>query len=236
MNIQTGPTPQPRGGHDGRLGQPAVAVEGRHAEDSRAGRRTGRVGGSGNGRRAAAGPAARRHSGEQPARQHRRSWRPPIRCTERENLGWWECLSALNHAKVRTRQECLAGVSEGGLEPPHPIRALAPQASASAIPPLGRRATHGHAARLLYTPPPGVRTVVASASASRSPAAADRAMAAPRASAARADPPASTPQHLDPGTGHQTGRATNPGRPGGVRRACLRMLGHRPRGAAPSIR
>jgi hypothetical protein len=28
-------------------------------------------------------------------------------------------------------------VSEGGLEPPHPIRALAPQASASAIPPLG---------------------------------------------------------------------------------------------------
>src|SRR5262245_55024863 len=29
-------------------------------------------------------------------------------------------------------------VSEGGLEPPRPIRALAPQASASAIPPLGR--------------------------------------------------------------------------------------------------
>src|SRR5215475_13419115 len=28
-------------------------------------------------------------------------------------------------------------VSEGGLEPPRPIRALAPQASASAIPPLG---------------------------------------------------------------------------------------------------
>src|SRR2546430_7737637 len=28
-------------------------------------------------------------------------------------------------------------VSEGGLEPPRPLRALAPQASASAIPPLG---------------------------------------------------------------------------------------------------
>lgn len=28
-------------------------------------------------------------------------------------------------------------MSEGGLEPPRPLRALAPQASASAIPPLG---------------------------------------------------------------------------------------------------
>src|SRR3954447_15065000 len=33
-------------------------------------------------------------------------------------------------------------VSKGGLEPPRPLRALAPQASASAIPPL-RRVTHG---------------------------------------------------------------------------------------------
>ena len=55
------------------------------------------------------------------------------------------------------KQICLVGVSEGGLEPPHPYRALAPQASASAIPPLGRCATFGHAARLLYTPPRGPR-------------------------------------------------------------------------------
>src|SRR5213076_1249731 len=39
-------------------------------------------------------------------------------------------------------------VSEGGLEPPRPMRALAPQASASAIPPLGP-------ARPLYPWPAG---------------------------------------------------------------------------------
>src|SRR5437762_1858373 len=44
-------------------------------------------------------------------------------------------------------------VSEGGLEPPRPIRALAPQASASAIPPLGP-------ARPLYPRPSG-RTLTA---------------------------------------------------------------------------
>src|SRR3954462_5804654 len=44
-------------------------------------------------------------------------------------------------------------VSEGGLEPPRPIRALAPQASASAIPPPGpARSPVGPArACLLYT-------------------------------------------------------------------------------------
>ncbi len=37
-------------------------------------------------------------------------------------------------AGVRRRQKCVSG---GGLEPPRPLRALAPQASASAIPPPG---------------------------------------------------------------------------------------------------
>src|SRR5262249_12698050 len=37
----------------------------------------------------------------------------------------------------RRGRVCVRFVPEGGLEPPRPIRALAPQASASAIPPLG---------------------------------------------------------------------------------------------------
>jgi site-specific DNA recombinase len=36
-----------------------------------------------------------------------------------------------------TSSVCVVSVSEGGLEPPPPSRGLAPQASASAIPPLG---------------------------------------------------------------------------------------------------
>ncbi len=36
-----------------------------------------------------------------------------------------------------TSSVCVVFVSEGGLEPPPPSRGLAPQASASAIPPLG---------------------------------------------------------------------------------------------------
>ena len=40
-----------------------------------------------------------------------------------------------------TSSVCVVSVSEGGLEPPPPSRGLAPQASASAIPPLGHAAT-----------------------------------------------------------------------------------------------
>ena len=40
-------------------------------------------------------------------------------------------------AQLSIRPRGVVNVSEGGLEPPRPTRALAPQASASAIPPLG---------------------------------------------------------------------------------------------------
>ena len=43
---------------------------------------------------------------------------------------------------LRPNRVWLVNVSEGGLEPPRPLRALAPQASASAIPPLGLCGAH----------------------------------------------------------------------------------------------
>ena len=43
---------------------------------------------------------------------------------------------------LRPNRVWLVNVSEGGLEPPRPCRALAPQASASAIPPLGLCGAH----------------------------------------------------------------------------------------------
>jgi site-specific DNA recombinase len=51
----------------------------------------------------------------------------------------------------------LTVVSEGGLEPPRPYRALAPQASASAIPPLGP--AHQSLAHRLLPPPTGPAVV-----------------------------------------------------------------------------
>ena len=70
-------------------------------------------------------------------------------------------------AQANPNGSCSKTVSEGGLEPPRPIRALAPQASASAIPPPGpalsslpcrprwstiRRPPSGPHGELLYTP------------------------------------------------------------------------------------
>src|SRR5918998_6841787 len=55
---------------------------------------------------------------------------------------------------------CLARVSEGGLEPPPPTRGLAPQASASAIPPLGLAGSRiAHTLRAHPTGPPSGRKI-----------------------------------------------------------------------------
>ena len=70
----------------------------------------------------------------------RRSWRPT-----RKSLGCWRrgresggrVVECLQPPVRQIKQMCWKIVSEGGLEPPRPMRALAPQASASAIPPLG---------------------------------------------------------------------------------------------------
>src|SRR5262245_59505736 len=54
----------------------------------------------------------------------------------RERAGKGGQLRVTTHPK--NKQGCRKLVSKGGLEPPRPLRALAPQASASAIPPLRR--------------------------------------------------------------------------------------------------
>jgi site-specific DNA recombinase len=51
-----------------------------------------------------------------------------------------------------TSSVCVVSVSEGGLEPPPPCRGLAPQASASAVPPLGHSAPGPRTHRILLLP------------------------------------------------------------------------------------